>query len=192
LLALYVFEASAVVAVLAFNRYYNLLDTLAVRQLAMVATPLVLALVSGAYVVVNLVRAAFVRSPLCHVCHRTESRRRPAGMRGKRGGGPGVLRVRAHRHWFGNTLLLPRDWEDVKARHRELLALVRDDLSYFVVDERSGGCPGAVAASKEGLYSTSTEGVRSASPAFHTPQRPPGPRIAIVGDSFTFGLEGPI
>jgi len=55
LLALYVFEASAVVAVLAFNRYYNLLDTLAVRQLAMVATPLVLALVSGAYVVVNLI-----------------------------------------------------------------------------------------------------------------------------------------
>ena len=190
LLALYVFEASAVVAVLAFNRYYNLLDTLAVRQLAMVATPLVLALVSGAYVV-NLVRAASSdrRSvtfaialnlvAVLLVCVGSEVVIRAFSVSELTG------------TWFGNTLLLPRDWEDVTARHRELLALVRDDLSYFVVDDRLGWVPGRSRRSKEGLYSTSTEGVRSASPGVSYASRPPGPRIAIVGDSFTFGLEVP-
>jgi len=93
--------------------------------------------------------------------------------------------------WFGSTLLLPRDWEDVKARHREILALVRDDLSYFVVDDRLGWAPGRARRSKEGLYSTSIEGFRSASSGFSYASRPPGPRVAIVGDSFTFGLEVP-
>jgi hypothetical protein len=56
LIALYGCEASAVLALLAINRYYNLLGTLTVRQLAIIAAPLVLALVSALYVATRFVR----------------------------------------------------------------------------------------------------------------------------------------
>jgi hypothetical protein len=191
LLALYVFEASAVVAVLAVNRYYDLLDILAVRQIAMVVAPVVVALASGAYVAVGLKRTL-------------SSDRRSVTFAIALNliavvlifaGSEVVVRAFSVSQltgtWFGSTRLLPRDWEDVKARHREILALVRDDLSYFVVDDRLGWAPGRARRSKEGLYSTSIEGFRSATSASSYAARPPGPRIAIVGDSFTFGLEVP-
>jgi hypothetical protein len=191
LLALYVFEASAVVAMLALNRYYNVLDTLTARQLAMVAAPLVLALVSGAYVAAGLVRAlssdrrsvtfaiALNLIAILLIFVGSEVVVRAFSVSALTG------------TWFGNTLLLPKDWEDAKARHREILALVRDDLSYFVVDDLLGWAPGRGRKSNEGLYSTSIESFRSASPGISYASRPPGPRIAIVGDSFTFGLEVP-
>lgn len=191
LIALYLFEATVLVAVLAINRYYNLLSTLTLRQLAVLAAPLVLAIVSGGYLAVRLGRVlssdrrslifacALNLIALALVCTGSELMVRAFSVSELTG------------TWFGGTLLLPRDWEDVKARHRELLALVRDDLSYFVVDDRLGWVPGRSRTSKEGLYSTSTEGFRSATPGVSYASRPPGPRIATVGDSFTFGLEVP-
>lgn len=191
LIALYGCEASAVVALLAINRYYNLLGTLTMRQLAIIAAPLVLALVSALYVATRFVRG------------RQPERRSFIFALGLNlvavllmfAGGEAVVRAFSVSEltgtWFGNTLLLPRDWEDVKVRHRELLALVRDDLSYFVVDDRLGWVPGRSRKSKEGLYATSTEGFRSAVPGESYAARPAGPRIAIAGDSYTFGLEVP-
>jgi hypothetical protein len=191
LIALYVFEASAVAAVLAINRYYNVLETLTVRQLAMVAAPVVLALASGAYVAVGLLRAfashrravtfaiALNVIAVLLICVGSEIAVRALSVSQLTG------------TWFGSTLLLPKDWADVKARHREILALVRDDLSYFVVDDLLGWAPGRGRRSSDGRYATSIEGFRSATSGVSYASRPASPRIAIVGDSFTFGLEVP-
>jgi hypothetical protein len=191
LIALYLFEVSAFVALLAVNRYNDLLGMLTFRQQVTIATPLILALVSGVYAVVHGVRALLAdrRALILGIALNV------IGILLAFAGGE--LMVRAFSvsdltgTWFGSTLLLPRDWEDVKARQRELLALVRDDLSYFVVDDRLGWVPGRNRRSKEGLYSTSAEGFRSANPGVSYASRPAGLRIAIVGDSFTFGLEVP-
>jgi len=191
LIALYVLEAAAVVAALAVNRYYNLLGTLTVRQVAMLAAPIALALASSVYVGIRLARAFVTdrRSVIFAMALNV------LAVLLAFAGGEMVVRAFSTADltgtYFGGTRLLPRDWEDVKARHRELLALVRDDLSYFVVDDRLGWVPGRSRRSKEGLYSTSVEGFRSANAGVSYAARPPGPRIAIVGDSFTFGLEVP-
>lgn len=191
LIALYVFEASAIVAALALNRYYNLLGTLSLRQLAVVVAPLVLALVSGLYFGGSLVRSlARDRRAVTFALALNLVAILLIFL-----GSEVVVRAFSVSQltgtWFGSTLLLPKDWEDVKARHREILALVRDDLSYFVLDDLLGWAPGRGRRSSDGQYSTSLEGFRSASAGVSYAARPPGPRVAIVGDSFTFGLEVP-
>jgi hypothetical protein len=89
------------------------------------------------------------------------------------------------------TLLLPRSWERLSARNAEILRDSPDDLSYFVSDALLGWTVGPGRRSKDGLYISSREGIRSPrvdmSYADHSVSR----RIVTVGDSFTFGLEGP-
>jgi hypothetical protein len=191
LIALYVCEAAVLVAALAVHRYYNLLGTLAARQAAMIAAPIVFALASGVYVGMRVMRALVVdrRSAMFAIAVNV------LAILLAFTGAEIIIRASSKTELtgthFGGTLLLPKDWEEVKARHRELLALVRDDISYFVVDDRLGWVPGRSRTSTEGLYSTSTEGFRSAKAGVSLASRPGGPRIAIVGDSFTFGMEVP-
>ncbi len=189
LIALYLCEATVIVALLAINRYYNVLGTLTLRQLVVLAALLVLAIASGVYLARQLTLSSDRRSVMFAVGLNL------TGIALVFAGSEVVVRAFSVSQltgtWFGSTLLLPKDWEDIKVRHRELLALVRDDLSYFVVDDRLGWAPGRSRRSREGLYSTSAEGFRSATPGVSYTSRPPGPRIAIVGDSFTFGLEVP-
>ncbi len=191
LIALYTFEATVLVALLAINRYYNVLGALMVRQLVVLAALLVLAIASGVYLARQVTRAlSSDRRSLIFAVGLNLT-----GIALVFAGSEVVVRAFSVSEltgtWFGGTLLLPKDWEDVKARHREILALVRDDLSYFVVDDRLGWAPGRSRRSREGLYSTSAESFRSANSDVVYASRPPGPRIAIVGDSFTFGLEVP-
>jgi hypothetical protein len=187
-ISLYVCEAAVLAAALTVNRYYNLLGRLTWQQAAMLAAPIVIALASAVYVGIRLA-AADGRSRVFALALNA------LAILLAFAGAEMVVRAFARTELtgaqFGGTLLLPKDWEGVKERHRELLALVRDDISYFVVDDRLGWVPGRSRRSKEGLYSTSAEGVRSANAGVSYASRPPGPRIAIVGDSFTFGMEVP-
>ena len=191
LIALYVCEAAAVVTALAVKRYYNLLGTLTAQQAAMLAAPILVALASGVYLGIRLMRGLVAdrRSLMFAIALNV------LALLLALAGGEVLVRAFSRTDTtgtqFGGTVLLPKDWDDVKARHRELLALVRDDLSYFVVDDRLGWVPGRSRKSREGMYSTSTEGFRSADAGDSYASRPPGPRIAIVGDSFTFGVEVP-
>ena len=88
-----------------------------------------------------------------------------------------------------NTPLLPRSWDAAVARNRELLERAPSNISYFVPDGSLGWTVGPSRQSKDGLYFSSSEGIRSAGPNVSYATRSVMHRVATVGDSFTFGLE---
>jgi len=90
---------------------------------------------------------------------------------------------------FANTLLLPRSWENFAARNRAILSKASTWGSYFVYDSILGWTVGRNRYSKDGLYFSSIEGIRSPRTGMTFASTAPKHRIAIVGDSFTFGLE---
>jgi hypothetical protein len=105
------------------------------------------------------------------------------------------LRVSAtrlpHGIFVGNRLLLPRSWERVASYNRSLLRNAPSNISYFVADERLGWTIGPSRVSRDGLYASSAEGIRSDRAGVAYASSAPPHRIAIVGDSYTFGLEVP-
>jgi len=90
---------------------------------------------------------------------------------------------------FLNTLLLPRSWDDVRARYRDLLKQMPGDTYYLVADELLGWTVGPNRGQSGGLYFSSYEAIRSATLNVRYAVRQPQYRIATVGDSFTFGDE---
>jgi hypothetical protein len=92
---------------------------------------------------------------------------------------------------FLNTLLLPRSWSAVLAHNRDLLQRAPSNISYFVPDDLLGWTVGPNRRSNDGLYFSSSEGIRSGGPNVSYAAGPAVHRVATVGDSFTFGLEVP-
>ena len=118
LVGIYLFEAAALVTALALNRYYNLLGSLTTRQAAVLWVPLAICLASGAYVALRFQRArSSGPRPLAFAI----AMNLVAVMLVLVGS---ELAVRAFSEStfagvsFSGTLLLPKDWEDVKARLR--------------------------------------------------------------------------
>jgi hypothetical protein len=190
LAALYLFEVTAAVAALALNRFYNILGTLTARQVAVLAAPTLVCAASAVFIALQLRRAvlpprllgfalAMNVGTVLLVVAVSELAVRSFAIQTRSGA------------TFAGTLLLPRDWEEVRTRQFRNLALMRDSLSYFVVDESLGWAPGASRRSTDGMYFTSTEGFRSATAGVSYAARPSEQSVVIVGDSFTFGLEVP-
>ena len=92
---------------------------------------------------------------------------------------------------FMGTTLLPRDWRTIADRNRSLLTKRPPNISYFVADELLGWTIGPSRESSDGLYASSAEGLRSASAGVRLSERAGARRVALVGDSYTFGLEVP-
>jgi hypothetical protein len=92
---------------------------------------------------------------------------------------------------FMGTPLLPRDWSYVVARNKALLAHRPPNISYFVSDELLGWTVGPSRQSTDGLYASSAEGLRAARPGVSLSARTGATRVALVGDSYTFGMEVP-
>lgn len=88
---------------------------------------------------------------------------------------------------LGGHLLYPRQWDSVAARYREVLAKARTKPTYIISDEVLGWTIGPARTSENGQYFSSLEGLRSATAGVSLKQSSPGCRIAIVGDSYTFG-----
>jgi hypothetical protein len=92
-----------------------------------------------------------------------------------------------------DTALLPRAWSDVVARNSAILERAMVDGtwvgSYLVPDDLLGWTVGRDRRSADGLAFSSREGIRSGQPGLALADRLARYRIAIVGDSFTFGLE---
>lgn len=92
---------------------------------------------------------------------------------------------------FLNTVLLPRRWNSVVARNRDELQRAPSNISYLIADDLLGWTVGPGRQSKDGLYFSSSEGIRSSGPNVSYAARQPPYRVATVGDSFTFALEVP-
>ncbi len=92
---------------------------------------------------------------------------------------------------FLGTELIPYSWDHVAAHYRNVLRANPSHISYFIADDLLGWTIGPDRQSTDGLYASSREGIRSARLGISYSHRAPVHRIALVGDSFTFGLEVP-
>ena len=92
---------------------------------------------------------------------------------------------------FAQIRLAPRDWQVIVEWNRDLLHRSSSNISYFVQDSLLGWTVGPSRRSKDGLYLSSREGIRSPEVGIAYSEVQELPRIAIVGDSYTFGLEVP-
>ena len=93
------------------------------------------------------------------------------------------------------TQLNPRAWGRLVELYEPILDSMTEIEYYIEQDSDLGWVPGPNRSSKNGLYSTSAEGVRSARPgvSFMSPDAAGSDdeiiRVALVGDSFTFGID---
>ena len=85
----------------------------------------------------------------------------------------------------------PHDWRQVVATNRRLLEQNRSDRALHQADDIPGWNVGKNRISADGMYHTSAEGVRGVMRGEHLAARTPRWRVALVGDSFTFGEEVP-
>lgn len=92
---------------------------------------------------------------------------------------------------FGQVRLVPQDWHATIKWNQSLLHQLPSNISYFVHDSLLGWTVGPSRQSKDGLYFSSKEGIRSHQVGNAYADTQGLPRIAIVGDSYTFGLEVP-
>lgn len=105
------------------------------------------------------------------------------------------LRAAAEKHiWgeeIGGRLLLPRGWGIVQERYQPMVERMRSESWYFVRHEQLGWTVGASRQSADGLFRSGPSGFRTAVPGVEPNLTAPC-RIALIGDSFTFGEEAPI
>jgi len=90
---------------------------------------------------------------------------------------------------FARTVLLPHQWADVVKRNTAILERVGVTSSYLVPDAHLGWVVGPDRRSADGRYFSSVEGIRSRQSGVAFAERPGRRRVALVGDSFTFGLD---
>ena len=90
---------------------------------------------------------------------------------------------------FAKTVLQPHSWREVAARNEAVLARLRAEGSHLAPDPLLGWVLGPGRRSADGLYMSTVEGIRSARQGDTAAARRGGPRVALVGDSFTFGLD---
>lgn len=91
---------------------------------------------------------------------------------------------------WGDTYLLPREWDKVVAYNLEFFRNTLDKGLYHKYDELLGWTISPNRQNSEyGLYFSSAEGLRSPSPGVKFVDQPASTRIAVIGDSYTFAEE---
>lgn len=102
-----------------------------------------------------------------------------------------VLRFAAVRTELGERIgaiqLLPHDWNQVRRTNQKLLQQFRGESAFYAKDPLLGWDVGK--NRRSGDYASSAEGIRSAGPDESYVRAGAGSRIALIGDSFTFGEE---
>jgi hypothetical protein len=105
------------------------------------------------------------------------------------------IAIRTSSHSFkegealGDTVLVPKNWQKHALHNRKLLDHTAG--SYLVYDDLMGWTNGPNRRSADGLYWSSSEGLRAPHAGVTFANVEKKTRIAIVGDSFTFGQEVP-
>ena len=99
----------------------------------------------------------------------------------------GTTAVRDGEEWR-SRVLLPRNWEQVTAFYQQLLTSGGGRrLTYLTYDDVMGWTLGPNRKSANGLYYSSVEGIRAPREGVSFAKTSTKTRIALVGDSFTFG-----
>ncbi|MFY4728277.1 SGNH/GDSL hydrolase family protein [Nitrospira sp. BLG_2] len=107
----------------------------------------------------------------------------------------GEIAVRAGSHMtpkgeiFGKVLLRPKNWDKIADEYRPLLEQASGDASYIQYDDLMGWTLEPNKSSSDGLYYSSAEGIRAPQVGISFAKDTEKTRIALVGDSFTFGEE---
>lgn len=89
--------------------------------------------------------------------------------------------------YIGSLRLLPRDWQRTAEFYSSVLAEQAQTGSYHVGDPLLGWVPASSRESRNGLYFSSVEGLRSIRPGIKLRAESSECAIALVGDSNTFG-----
>ena len=87
------------------------------------------------------------------------------------------------------TVLRPLNWPKVALHHRELIYHPSGELSYLVHDDSLGWTVGPDREKADVLYSTDSSGIRIPHSDTGLTKRGEKIRIALLGDSYTFGQE---
>lgn len=90
---------------------------------------------------------------------------------------------------FGTIVLKPKSWTTVSAEYRKLLEQASAGLSYLEYDDVMGWTLGRNKRSANGLFYSSTEGIRAPQQGVSFADVTGKTRIALIGDSFTFAEE---
>jgi hypothetical protein len=90
---------------------------------------------------------------------------------------------------LGGVVLKPKSWGTLARHYRELIDRASGDLSYLVYDDLMGWTVGANRRSANGLYRSSFEGIRASEEGVSFAKLGGKARIALAGDSFTFGED---
>lgn len=91
---------------------------------------------------------------------------------------------------LGASLLLPRGWSHVVERYNGMVSSFDATPNYFVEDSLLGWTVGPSRTSEDGLWHSSQEGLRSPSRGYTYSKGAVPCRVALLGDSFTFGWQG--
>jgi hypothetical protein len=87
------------------------------------------------------------------------------------------------------TVLRPLNWSKVASRHRELIAHPSGELTYVVPDNLLGWTVGPDRVNADTFYSTDSSGIRIPQSDMRLANQGEKIRIALLGDSYTFGQE---
>jgi hypothetical protein len=99
-----------------------------------------------------------------------------------------IAAVERHNGTFvGKFRLLPRQWREFADQQRTMLALSKADKPFTVDDDTLGWTFEPNRKSEDGLSASSAEGLRSATQGEVLRNGLGDCRVALVGDSFTFG-----
>jgi hypothetical protein len=87
------------------------------------------------------------------------------------------------------TVLLPKKWDNIASYFRENSTLRSNPYPYMVYDDLMGWTIGPNRRSADSLYASSSEGMRAQHENVSFAESTGKTRIALVGDSYTFGEE---
>ena len=89
----------------------------------------------------------------------------------------------------GGVVLKPKNWDTFVQHYRQLNNRAGGDFSYLVYDDLMGWTVGPNRRSANGLYRSSVEGIRASEEGVSFARPEGGTRIALIGDSHTFGED---
>lgn len=191
LIACYVLEASAIVLAVMLYKYVDRLTLLNPRQLAFLVAALVVLI--GAAVLIFQFWQQTPPNELKSFWFTIATNLVAVVI--LLGAGEIMMRVVVKDTDLGPTIadlrLVPRQWDGTLQRNLGLLRSAPPATAYFIPDTLVGWTVGPGRYARDGMYQSSVEGIRSARAGVSYRSLPASQYLALVGDSFTFGFEGP-